>query len=123
MSSQQQTQVPSQSQTLSSFGGKGGKGKGFGKGGKMARRHGHQTKDPLLGVTKPAIRRLCRRGGVKRINGLVYEETRGTCKAYLENVIKDAITYCEHARRKTVTAMDIVYALKRHGCKLYGYGG
>ena len=123
MSSQQQTQVPSQSQTLSSFGGKGGKGKGFGKGGKMARRHGHQTKDPLLGVTKPAIRRLCRRGGVKRINGLVYEETRGTCKAYLENVIKDAITYCEHARRKTVTAMDIVYALRRHGCKLYGYGG
>lgn len=118
--SSQQSQMPSQSQTQSISHGKGGKGKGFGKGGK-ARRHGHQTKDPMMGVTKPAIRRLCRRGGVKRINGLVYEETRGNCKAWLENVIRDAITYCEHARRKTVTAMDVVYALKRHGQELYGF--
>jgi len=29
------------------------------------------------GITKPAIRRLARRGGVKRISGLIYEETRG----------------------------------------------
>ena len=123
MSSQQQSQMNSSQSQPPSFGGKGGKGgKGLGKGGKMmARRHGHQTKDPLLGVTKPAIRRLCRRSGVKRINGLVYEETRGNCKAWLTNVIKDAITYCEHARRKTVTAMDIVYALKRHGQELYGF--
>ena len=26
------------------------------------------------GITKPAIRRLARRGGVKRISGLIYEE-------------------------------------------------
>ena len=32
---------------------------------------------------------------------------------FLENVIRDAVTYTEHARRKTVTAMDVVYALKR----------
>lgn len=122
--SSQQSQIPSQSQSQASFGGKGGKGKGFGKGGKMmARRHGKGIKDPMLGVTKPAIRRLCRRSGVKRINGLVYEETRGNCKAWLENVIRDAITYAEHARRKTVTAMDIVYSLKRQGQKLYGFGG
>ena len=124
MSSQQQSQMPSQSQSQPPFGGKGGKGgKGLGKGGKMmARRHGHQVKDPMLGVTKPAIRRLCRLSGVKRINELVYEETRGNCKGWLENVIRDAITYYEHARRKTVTAMDIVYALKRQGQKLYGFG-
>jgi hypothetical protein len=29
----------------------------------------------------------------------------------------------EHARRKTVTAMDVVYALKRQGKTLYGFGG
>lgn len=34
----------------------------------------------LLGITKPAIRRLARRGGVKRISGLIYEETRGVLK-------------------------------------------
>ena len=30
---------------------------------------------------QPAIRRLARRGGVKRISGLIYEETRGVLKA------------------------------------------
>ncbi|KAH9496800.1 trifunctional histidinol dehydrogenase [Bulinus truncatus] len=75
------------------------------------------------GITKPAIRRLARRGGVKRISGLIYEETRGVLKVFLENVIRDAVTYTEHAKRKTVTAMDLVYALKRQGRTLYGFGG
>ena len=72
---------------------------------------------------KPAIRRLARRGGVKRISGLIYEETRGVLKVFLENVVRDAVTYTEHARRKTVTALDVVYALKRQGRTLYGFGG
>jgi len=94
-----------------------------------------------LGITKPAIRRLARRGGVKRISGLIYEETRGVLKIFLENVrrfsfmtllsdwlihslqvIRDSVTYTEHAKRKTVTALDVVYALKRSGRTLYGFG-
>ncbi|KAJ8409425.1 hypothetical protein AAFF_G00228260 [Aldrovandia affinis] len=75
------------------------------------------------GITKPAIRRLARRGGIKYISGLIYEETRGVLKVFLENVIRDAVTYTEHAKRKTVTAMDVVYALKRQGRTLYGFGG
>jgi histone H4 len=74
-------------------------------------------------LQKPAIRRLARRGGVKRISGLIYEETRGVLKVFLENVVRDAVTYTEHARRKTVTALDVVYALKRQGRTLYGFGG
>ena len=35
------------------------------------------------GITKPAIRRLARRGGVERISGLIYEETRGVLKVFL----------------------------------------
>ena len=31
-------------------------------------------RDNIQGITKPAIRRLARRGGVKRISGLIYEE-------------------------------------------------
>ena len=75
--------------------------KGLGKGG--AKRHRKILRDniqgqPLLvlslvsfslsclGITKPAIRRLARRGGVKRISGLIYEETRGVLKIFLENV-------------------------------------
>ncbi|MFS8021306.1 putative transcription factor Hap3/NF-YB family [Helianthus anomalus] len=64
---------------------------------------------------KPAIRWFARRGGVKRISGLIYEETRGVLKMFLENVIRDAVMYTEHAMRKTVTAIDVVYALKRQG--------
>ena len=98
--------------------GKGGKG--FGKVG--AKRHRKVLRDIIQGITKPAIRRLARRGGVKRLSGLIYEETRGVLKVYLENVIRDAVTYTEHARRKTVSAMDVVSALKRQGMTLYGFG-
>ena len=54
--------------------GRGKGGKGLGKGG--AKRHRKVLRDNIQGITKPAIRRLARRGGVKRISGLVYEEVR-----------------------------------------------
>lgn len=84
-------------------------------------RHRKVLRDNIQGITKPAIKRLARRGGVKRISGLVYEETRGVLRVFLESIIKDAVTYTEHARRKTVTAMDVVYALKRQGRQIYGF--
>ncbi|KKY23833.1 putative histone [Phaeomoniella chlamydospora] len=102
-----------------SFCGKGGKG--LGKGG--AKRHRKILRDNIQGITKPAIRRLARRGGVKRISAMIYEETRGVLKSFLESVIRDAVTYTEHAKRKTVTSLDVVYALKRQGRTLYGFGG
>ncbi|KFZ64360.1 Histone H4 [Antrostomus carolinensis] len=84
--------------------GRGKGGKGLGKGG--AKRHRKVLRDNIQGITKPAIRRLAR-----------------LLKVFLENVIRDAVTYTEHAKRKTVTAMDVVYALKRQGRTLYGFGG
>ena len=56
--------------------GRGKGGKGLGKGG--AKRHKKSSgRETIQGITKPAIRRLARRGGVKRISGLMYEESRG----------------------------------------------
>ena len=101
-------------------GGLGLGGKGVGAGG--ATRHRKVLRDNIQGITKPAIRRLARRGGVKRISGLVYEETRGVLKTFMESVIQDTVTYTEHARRKTVTVADVVYALKVRGRPLYGFG-
>jgi histone H4 len=113
--------------------------RGLGKGG--AKRHRKILRDNIQGITKPAIRRLARRGGVKRISAMIYEETRGVLKTFLEGVrgppfnvhryrkltraqvIRDAVTYTEHAKRKTVTSLDVVYALKRQGRTLYGFGG
>ena len=50
--------------------------------------------DIWIGITKPAIRRLARRGGVKRISGLIYEETRGVLKIFLENVCQLLLSFC-----------------------------
>ena len=104
--------------------GKAGKsGKAYGKLSSQKRPRGGRSNRPLIeGVTKPAIRRLARRGGVKRISFGIYKEIRDVLKKFLTNVVRDAITYTEHARRKTVTAMDVVYALKRQGRTLYGFG-
>ena len=74
------------------------------------------------GITKPAIRRLARRGGVHRISRTIYQEVRTVLVNFLKQVVRDAITYTTHARRKTVTALDVVYALKRQGRTLYGFG-
>lgn len=113
------TQRPAPGQGI----GKGGlinpKGQGLGIGG--AKRHRKLLRNNIEGITKPAIRRLARRAGVKRISGRIYEETRGVLKTFLENVIRDAVAYTEHARRKTVTVMDVTYALKRQGRSLYGF--
>lgn len=100
--------------------GRGKGAKGLGKGG--AKRHRKVLRDNIQGITKPAIRRLARRGGVKRISGHIYNETRSSLKVFLENVIRDTVTYTEYARRKTVSAMDVVHALKRQGRPLYGFG-
>ena len=105
-----------------------GKGKGIGKGkGKVlglgGKRHSRPVlRDNIQGISKPAIRRLARRGGVKRISSQIYDETRNVLKQFVENVVRDAVTYMEHARRKTVTALDVVYAMKRQGRTLYGFG-
>ena len=70
--------------------GRGKGGKGLGKGG--AKRHRKVLRDNIQGITKPAIRRLARRGGVKRISGLIYEETRGVLKVLIfSKVIFDIV--------------------------------
>ena len=54
--------------------GSGKGGKGLGKGG--AKRNRTILRDNIQGITKPAIKRLARRGGVKRISGLIYKNSR-----------------------------------------------
>ncbi|KAL3715435.1 hypothetical protein ACJRO7_007209 [Eucalyptus globulus] len=54
------------------------------------------------------------------MSGLICEETHGVLEIFLENAIRDAMTYTELARRKTVTAMGVVCALKRQGWTSHG---
>lgn len=90
----------------------------LGKGYAM-KRHRKLLRNNLDGISKKELRRLARRGGVKRLSILVYDEMRGALKDFLHNVIRDSVTYAEHARRKTVTTIDVMYALKRSGKTLY----
>ena len=68
-----------------------------------------------------ALARLARRGGVKRIARSVYPEVRGVLVSFLEVVLTDVQSFVEYKNRRTVTAIDVVFALKRHGRNLYGY--
>jgi histone H3/H4 len=91
--------------------------KGLGKGG--AKRHKKVLRDKLQGITKPAIRRLCRRGGVKRISAGIYKEIRAVLQAFMQDVVYRAVTFTDHAKRKTVSAMDVVVSLKGANRTLY----
>ena len=74
------------------MGGKGGKGAKGGKGlGKVGakKRHRKVIRENIQGITKPAIRRLARRGGVKRLSGLIYDETRNVLKVFLEGIVRE----------------------------------
>ncbi|KAF7945957.1 uncharacterized protein EAE97_004995 [Botrytis byssoidea] len=108
---------------MSSLG--GGKGKtgpgGRGIGGPRLRRHRKVLKDNINGITKGDIRRLARRGGVKRISSLIYGDVREAIKSRLNEILKDCVAIVEHSKRKTVTVNDVIWALRRQGRPLYGF--
>jgi histone H4 len=88
-------------------------------GSKGPRRHSQPAK--RIWMTKPEIRRLARRGGVKRISSGVYPVANASLKMFLKHAIEKAVVYTEHAQRKTVTTMDIVMGLKAIGRTIYGF--
>jgi len=96
-----------------------GKGK-VGK--KSVKRAEIKKADKNTTITRGGIRRLARRGGVKRISDKVYHEVRDFVDYFLNIVVKDAAVLCEGAKRKTITAIDVIYALKKSGRTIYGYG-
>ena len=97
------------------------KGKSGAAKGDSSKRQKKATSDNIRGITKGSIRRMARRGGVKRISSLLYKEVRDVLKTFVEDVVRDATAYTEYARRKTVTALDVVHALRKRGKMLYGY--
>ncbi|CAK1358654.1 Histone H4 [Cercospora beticola] len=110
------------------FGGKttassaAGGSRGLGLGGKGLKRHRKILRDNILGITKGSIRRLARRGGVKRISATIYQETRTVLRKRLETLLKDICAVVEVSGRKTVCTSDVVFVLNRHGTPIYGFG-
>ncbi|KAM3559779.1 hypothetical protein MY1884_003278 [Beauveria asiatica] len=83
----------------------------------------HQLKKGVAGKTLGArrSRRLARRGGVKRMSGLIYHETRTVIKAHLSQILKLCCIYVDYRNAKTVTVQDVLYALRQMGRTLYGF--
>eukprot|EP00756_Hemistasia_phaeocysticola_P040666 Hpha_TRINITY_DN16875_c2_g2::TRINITY_DN16875_c2_g2_i1::g.151257::m.151257/K11254/H4; histone H4 len=70
-------------------------------------------------ISNGGIRRLARRGGVKRIATGTYEEVRRALHQFVDLVLTDAMALVELKRTKTVTTADVLYALKTTGHALY----
>ena len=87
---------------------------GSGRGGPTSvRRHRKLQNKGMKWITKPAIKRLARKGGVVRISGLIYEPIRDSMEAFLRMICRDAIALMELQRKKTLTIEHITYALRR----------
>lgn len=93
----------------------------FGAGKTGSKRHRKIIKDNIRGITRPDIRRLARRGGVKRISASIYNDVRAALKDRLTLILRDCVTYCEYRQAKTITVYDVIHSLKRIGRPVYGF--
>ena len=71
-------------------------------------------------ISSPLIRRPASRGGTRLIPSEVVEALRTQLMEFVEALVKDALAQAAQGNRKTVTAADIVLALRRRGKTLYG---
>ncbi|KAJ6471548.1 hypothetical protein C8R45DRAFT_1218115 [Mycena sanguinolenta] len=60
--------------------------------------------------------------GLSQITTRVSPSPLFVVSSVVENIIRDSVTYTEHPEHKTVTALDVVYAVKRSGRTLYRFG-
>ena len=98
----------------------GSKGKSPQKAKGGSKRHKGVFRDSLKGISKPALRRLARRGGVKRVSAAVYDEVRKTVREFVESVVYYALVYKGTRGRNTVGIKDVIFALNRRGNALVG---
>lgn len=78
--------------------------------------------DNIQGLSNPAISRLAHTSSAKYISSMIYEEVRGLAKVFVEEMVKRAVLYAEHGKRKTITHEDALYALELIGRKMYFTG-
>lgn len=75
---------------------------------------------PAPKIRKPALKRLCRRAGIKRLDGKTYGEIRTTLNDFLKPIIRQSLLVMRHSGRKTVTSDDVVFVMKTNQLPVYG---
>ena len=79
-------------------------------------KHTKILRDNINGITQPGIQRLARRGGVKRLSGLVYEVVRSLIRMAAETIINRCAHIVEYQRTRTITPEVL-----RAGASTVGY--
>lgn len=98
--------------------GRGKGGKGLGKG--SAKRH-RRTTPKKFELGKPSIKRLARKGGVRRISKDSYPKICNYAEDFLSNVLRYSAEYCRIGKRKTLTVVDVMNGVRKMGVKMMGY--
>jgi len=86
------------------------------------RRHRRVLRDNIQAITKHHINRLAARGGCVKVSQLIYEEIRGVTRVFLESILRDTITFTEHAHSMIVAPEHVLSACARQGRLLWGTG-
>ena len=90
--------------------------------GSVGLRNKNKTKlRQLVGFKGPTLRRLARRGGVKRISKKVYDTVNGVAVNMLEDIVRSSMIVSSHAGRKMISLKDVLYTLSQKNCSLYGF--
>ena len=75
----------------------------------------------VSGISDGAIKRLARRGGIKRFSAGSFKEVRNIFTQFLDKLVTDSYSYAECQRKKTIMSQHVVYALKQQGRNIYGH--
>jgi len=87
---------------------------------KLPKRHQNTSlKSP--GFNMPAIKRMARRGGAKRISKNVLEESNLEIRKLLTAVVENVMVYMVDAKRKTILPEDVMDAAQRHYKSVIGF--
>jgi histone H4 len=81
------------------------------------RRHRRMLKPNML--TFGDVKRLARRGGVKRLSHATRIDVNNALRDFLGSVVQRAVVYADYAKRNTITTTDVTMALKSIGQTLY----
>ncbi|MFS7896988.1 putative transcription factor Hap3/NF-YB family [Helianthus anomalus] len=79
-----------------------------------AKHHQKVFRNDFHGIKKPTMWR-------KAYQCSYLRRDKGFLKIFLDDFMHDAIKYTKDTRRKTITTMDAIYALKCQGCTVIHY--
>ena len=88
---------------------------------KVSKRAKKVLSGSVAGISAGAVRRMCRRAGVKRVSAQLLPEVRAILRHFVEDTVRSACALAEHARRSVLSCSDIAMALKSRGRTIYGY--